>query len=116
MAHKGRSNTALDRASLAVNNRRPAAIRTRPGRIRFEVSYRWGTRYCGKLRAALRELGFVTGTDLLVEGSDNDGFLLAENRQALVTGQAAIRTMTDAAETDDVLTRLHAIGVYEFFQ
>jgi len=88
----------------------------RAGAVRFEVGYPWGLRYCGQLRARLRQLGLATGSDPLVEGSDSDGFFVAENRSALARGRAILGTMTDAEQTDAVLAELHAIGVYEIFQ
>jgi hypothetical protein len=84
--------------------------------IRFEVRYPWGIRYCGKLRAALRRLEFATGSDPLVEGSDNDGFLVAADRRGLATGRAMLRKMTDVNQTDALLGRMRAVGVYEVFQ
>ncbi len=75
-----------------------------------------GARYCTRLRAALRRLGLATGTDRLVEGSDNEGFLVAPTRRALAAGQAVVRRMTDADETDAVLDRLRTLGVREIFQ
>jgi hypothetical protein len=74
----------------------------------FEVRYPWGTNYCRKLRAALRKLGLATGSDLLIEGSDNDGFLVGASRQALGAGQAILRKMGDADETDAALDQLRA--------
>jgi len=84
--------------------------------VRFDVGYPWGLQYCRRLRSALRQLGFATASDPLVEGSDDDGFLVSASRPALTRGRTMLRRMVDAEQTDAVLDQLRAKEVYEIFQ
>jgi hypothetical protein len=59
--------------------------------IEFVVRYPWGGSYCRKLRAALRQLGVPTMHDPFNDGSDTDGFFVADDRRRCTAARRLIR-------------------------
>ena len=92
----------------------------RPRRLAFEVRYPFGGSYCEQLRTSLEQLGFFTGEDRLLDGSDVGGFLVAHTAEALVDAialvDAAIAGMERVPDPDlwwdyEVYERLWTMGV-----
>lgn len=82
----------------------------------------WGNSYCGKLRAALRQLGVPTMHDAFNDGSDSVGFFVSTDKRRLVAARRLIRDYDRYLESggkdrfDDVIAALQEGEVYELWQ